>query len=187
MKNDNKIINDTALSPEEKEQLLQQFYEKDKKETRLGGIFVVFCAVALLVNAVVTSAMYPFYLQDLILRAFSEQSEITGAFDNNAAFMVGLVLFAVIVLKLSMSISTLVCAIRKKGIRAAAGVSACLIGFIDLLVVVLQLSDQYTYHETFTVIAMAVNIICLILICCCIYMSVFTDKISKYTYSKVKK
>ncbi len=180
--NNDKIIYDGELTKEEKEELARQYFLAEEKRTKLGGLFIVLSLIALAVNTVATSIFYPIYAEDTLYHTFVEF--LKDADMAAMTFILQFVIIAVIVLKIALAVSSIVCGITLKGIRAMIGTSACIIAFIDLLFTVLQLCDPNTYHQSVTVIALIVNAVALLLMCGCIYMTVFTDNISQFVYSK---
>ncbi len=181
MKND-RIIYDGELTKEEKEELAKQYFIAEENQTKLGGIFIVLSLIALAINTAATSVFYPMYAEDTLYRAFVaflEDADMAAM-----TFILQFVIIAVIVLKIALAVSSVVCGITLKGVRAMTGTSACVIAFIDLLFTVLQLCDPNTYNQSITIIALIINAVALLLMCGCIYMTVFTDNISKFVYSK---
>lgn len=181
MKNQ-KIIYDGDLTKEEKEQLAEQYFLAEEKRTKLGKLFIIFSLIALIINTVATSIFYPLFAEDTLYHTFVEF--LKDADMAAMTFILQFVLIAVIALKIALAISSVVCGITLKGVRAMIGTSACIIAFIDLLFTVLQLCDPNTYHQNVTIIALIVNAVALLLMCGCIYITVFNDNISKFVYSK---
>ncbi len=181
MKND-RIIYDGELTKEEKEELAKQYFITEEKQTKLGGLFIVLSLIALSVNVIATCIFYPVYAEDTLYHTFV--SFLKDADIAAMTFILQFIIIAVIVLKIALAVSSVVCGITLRGVRAMIGTSACIIAFIDLLFTVLQLCDPNTYHQSITVIALIINAVTLLLMCGCIYMTVFTDNISKFVYSK---
>lgn len=183
MKTD-KIIYDGELTKEEKEELAKQYFIKEEKQTKLGKIFIIVCLILLTVNAIVTSAFYPMFAEETMY--FTFVAYLKDADMAAMRFILQFVTIAVIVLKVALSVSSVVCGITLKGARGMIAVSSCIIAFIDLLFSVLLVCDPNTYGASETLTALIVNISALLISCVCIYMSIFTDRISAYAYSKMK-
>lgn len=181
MKKD-KIIYDGELTKEEKEELARQYFIKEEKRTKLGKTFIILSLVLLTLNTIVTSFFYPSFAEETMyftFVAFLKDADMAAM-----RFILQFVIIAVIVIKVALSVSSIVCGIRLKGTRGMIGISSCLTAFIDLLFSVLLLCDPNTYGSNETFIALIVNISALLISCAVIYMSVFTDRISAYTYSE---
>ncbi len=176
MKKQEKILSD-YLTKEEKEELARLSFEKEEKAVKQGKIFTLLSLIILTFNAITTSILYFMFAEGVIERAFFINV------DFSANFQISLIIILLIALKCSLTISSVVCSALKKGARAMIAVSSSVVAFIDLLLCALQASDQFTYQEASTKIALALSIFCLVTVCVNIYMSIFTDKISKYTYS----
>lgn len=181
----NRIINDGELTKEEKEELARQYFIKEEKQTRLGKTFIIISLILLSVNTIATGAFYPLFAEETMY--FTFVAYLKDADMAAMRFILQFVIIAVIVIKVVLSVSSVVCGITLKGARGMIAVSSCITAFIDLLFSVLLLCDPNTYgnNETFT--ALIVNIAALVISCIVIYMSVFTDRISAYTYSKMTK
>lgn len=177
-----KIIYDGELTKEEKEELTRQYFEKEEKLTKLGGTFIVLSLIALVINTVSTSICYPLFAEDTMYHTFI--SFLKDADMAAMRFILQFVIISVIAVKIALTVSSIVCGITFKGPRAMIGVSSSVMAFIDLLFAVLQLCDPNTYNQSVTLTAMIINAVGLLLMCGCIYMSIFTDKISKFVYSK---
>ena len=66
MKKQDIIISDDALTKEQKEKLEQEFFERQQKELHKGKLFLTASVIALYANAVITAALYPLYLRNLL-------------------------------------------------------------------------------------------------------------------------
>ncbi len=177
MKKQNIILSD-YLTKEEKEELARKSLEKEKKDTQKGKLFIILSLIFLILNATVTSILYPSVMNDVIMRAFF----VTDDFSSN--FLINAIVILIIIMKAGLVIAAIICSAIHKGTRPMIIISSSLITFTDLLLTVLQAADQYTYQDSAKIFVMFISIFCLALSCVCIYMSVFTDKISKYIYSK---
>ena len=177
-----KIIYDGELTKEEKEELAKQYFIKEEKQTRLGKIFIIASLILLALNTIITSCFYPLFAEDTMY--FTFVAYLKDADMAAMRFILQFVVIAVIVLKIVLSVSSIVCGITLKGARGMIAVSSCIIAFIDLLFSVLLVCDPNTYGASETLTALIVNISALLISCVCIYMSVFTDRISAYTYSR---
>ena len=183
MKKD-KIIYDSELTKEEKEELARQYFIKEEKQTKLGRSFIIASLILLTLNTIVTSCFYPLFAEDTMY--FTFVAYLKDADMAAMRFILQFVVMAVIVLKIVLSVSAIVCGIKLKGARGMIGVSSCIFAFIDLLFSVLLICDPNTYSSNTTITALIINIAALITSCVCIYMSIFTDRISAYAYSKMK-
>lgn len=178
-------VRDAEFSPAEKERLIKKFFEKEQKQIKLGKRFAVLTLIALIFTAVTTSLCYQFFAADLIERAFVKPPEdITSfdKFDNVAGFVIQMIIISVILIKTGLAIGSCVCIGRKKAMRPMLTVSAIIFAFIDLLFSVMQLTDPNTYQSGLTTLALFVDLIALALMAVSIYMTVFTDYVSKYEY-----
>ncbi|MBQ8930840.1 MAG: hypothetical protein IJ045_00215 [Ruminiclostridium sp.] len=184
MKKD-KIIYDGELTKEENEELAKQYFIKEEKQTRLGKIFIIASLILLTLNTIITSCFYPLFAEDTMY--FTFVAYLKDADMASMRFILQFVVIAVIVLKIVLSVSSIVCGIMLKGARGMIAVSSCIIAFIDLLFSVLLACDPNTYSSNETFTALIVNMSALLISCAVIYMSVFTDRISAYTYSKMTK
>lgn len=180
----NRIINDGELTKEEKEELARQYFIKEEKQTRRGKTFIIISLILLAVNTIATGAFYPLFAEETMY--FTFVAYLKDADMAAMRFILQFVIIAVIVLKIALSVSSIVCGITLKGARGMIAVSSCITAFIDLLFSVLLLCDPNTYGNGETFTALIVNIAALVISCIVIYMSVFTDRISSYTYSKRK-
>lgn len=178
----NKIIYDGELIKEEKEELARQYFIKEEKQTKLGKTFIIASLILLAVNTIATSILYPLFAEDTMY--FTFVAYLKDADMAAMRFILQFVTIAVIVLKTALLVSSVICGITLKGARGMIAVSSCIIAFIDLLFSVLLLCDPNTYSGSETLIALVVNISALLISCICIYMSVFTDRISAYVYSR---
>ncbi len=189
MKNQDTIISDGTLTKEEKEKLQQEFFERQQKELHKGKLFLTASVIALYVNAVITAAMYPLYLRDLLRSIFfiTDPSKVDDfALPESAImFITALIIFIILCINIGMAIATNVCAVKKKGARPAAAVSFILAEVINLLITVMQLSSALTYSDTVAKIAMFVNILFCIVCGVGIYITIFKTNISDYTYAAV--
>ena len=181
MKKD-QIINDYLLTKEEKEALAQQYFIAEEKRTKLGGFFIILSVIALAVNAIATCFFYPHFAENTMYHSFVNFLE--DADKPAMTFILQFIIISVIVLKIGLAVSCIVCGIKLEAVRAMIGTSSCIFAFIDLLFTVLQFCDPNTYNETITKTALAVNAVGFLLMCGCIYLSIFKDNISKFVYSK---
>ena len=179
------LQNGQPLTKEEKEELARQYFIKEEKQTKLGKIFIIVSLILLTVNAIVTSAFYPMFAEETMY--FTFVAYLKDADMAAMRFILQFVTIAVIVLKVALSVSSIICGIMLKGTRGMIGVSSCVAAFIDLLFSVLLICDPNTYESNERLIALIANISALLISCAVIYMSIFTDRISAYTYSKMTK
>ena len=145
--------------------------------------------VALYANAVVTAAMYPLYLRDLLRSIFfitdPKKVDDFALPESAIMFITTLIIFIILCINIGMAIATNVCAAKKKGVRPAAAVSFILAEVINMLIAVMQLSSALTYSDTAAKIAMFVNILFCIVCGAGIYVTIFRTNISDYTYAAV--
>lgn len=189
MKKQDTFISDEALTKEQKEKLQQEFFERQQKEFHKGKLFLTASVIALYANAVITVALYPLYLRELLRSIFfiTDPSKVDDfALPESAImFITTLIIFIILCINIGMAIATNVCAVKKKGARPAAAVSFILAGIIDLLITVMQLSSALTYNSTSATVSMIVNILFCALCGVGIYITIFKTNISDYTYSAV--
>lgn len=187
MKKQDTIISDEALTKEQKEKLQQEFFERQQKELHKGKLFLTASVIALYANAVITAALYPLYLRDLLRSIFfiTDPKKVNDfALPESAImFITVLIMLIVFCINLGMAIATNVCAVKKKGARLAAAVSFILAEVINLLITVMQLSSALTYNSTSATVSMIVNILFCIVCGVGIYITIFKSNISDYTYS----
>lgn len=189
MKKQDIIISDDALTKEQKEKLEQEFFERQQKELHKGRLFLTASVIALYANAVITVALYPLYLRNLLRSIFfitdPKKVDDFALPESAIIFITTMIIFIILCINIGMAIATNVCAAKKKGARPAAAVSFILAEVINLLITVMQLSSALTYSDTAAEIAMFVNI----LFCCVcgagIYITIFKSNISDYTYAAV--
>ena len=182
MKKQDIIISDDALTKEQKEKLEQEFFERQQKELHKGKLFLTASVIALYANAVITAALYPLYLRNLLRSIFfitnPKKPDDFALPESAIMFITVLIIFIILCINIGMAIATNICAAKKKGARPAAAVSFILAEVINLLIAVMQLSSALTY---------SVNI----LFCCVcaagIYITIFKSNISDYTYAAVSK
>ena len=111
MKKD-KIIYDGELTKEEKEELARQYFIKEEKRTKLGKTFIILSLVLLTLNTIVTSFFYPSFAEETMyftFVAFLKDADMAAM-----RFILQFVIIAVIVIKVALSVSSIVCGIRLK-------------------------------------------------------------------------
>lgn len=181
------FISDESLTKEQKEKLEQKFFERQQKELHKGKIYLTASIVALYANALITTAICPYYLKDLLTSVFfiTDPSKVDDFAlpESSIMFITTLTMLVVFCLNLGMAITTNVCAAKNNGARPAAAVSFIIAAIINVLIIVMQLSSDLTYGSTATIICMIVNIIFTVLCCIGIYLTIFKSNISDYTYS----
>ena len=166
MKKQDIIISDDALTKEQKEKLEQEFFERQQKKLHKGRLFLTASVIALYVNAVITAALYPLYLRNLLRSIFfitnPKKPDDFALPESAIMFITVLIILIILCINIGMAIATNVCVVKKKGARPAAALSFILAEVINLLITVMQLSSTLTYSDTAAEIAMFVNI----LFCC---------------------
>lgn len=181
------FIPDGTLTKEQKEKLEQEFFQKQQQELKKGKLFLIYSIAALYFNALATFAFYPFYLKDLLRSVFfitdPTKPDDFVLPESAILFIVTLIIFIVLFVNLGMAILTSVCAVKKKGARPSATVSFVIAAIINVLVSAMQLSSTLTYESGVAMTAMVFNILCLALCCVGIYITIFKNNISDYTYS----
>ena len=149
MKKQDIIISDDALTKEQKEKLEQEFFERQQKELHKGKLFMTASVIALYANAVITAALYPLYLRNLLRSIFfitnPKKPDDFALPESAIMFITVLIIFIILCINIGMAIATNVCAAKKKGARPAAAVSFILAEVINLLIAVMQLSSALTY------------------------------------------
>lgn len=189
MINQDTIISDGTLTKDEKEKLQQEFFERQQKELHKGKLFMIASVVALYANAVVTAALYPLYLRDLLRSIFfitdPKKVDDFALPESAIMFITTMIIFIILCINIGMAIATNVCAVKKKGARPVAAVSFIFAEVINLLIAVMQLSSALTYSDTAAKIAMFVNILFCIVCGAGIYVTIFRTNISDYTYAAV--
>lgn len=187
MKKQNTIISDGTLTKEEKEKLQQEFFERQQKELQKGKLFMIASVIALYANAIVTTALYPLYLMDLLRSVFfitdPEKINDFALPESAIMFITALIIFIILCLNIGMAITTNVCAAKNKGARPVAAVSFIFAAIINILVTVMQLSSALTYSSIPATISMIVNILFCVVCGAGIYITIFKTNISDYTYS----
>lgn len=187
MKNQDTIISDGTLTREDKERLEREFFERQQKELHKGKQFLTASVIALYANAVVTAALYPLYLRDLLRSIFfiTDPKKVNDfALPESAImFITTMIIFIILCINIGMAITTNVCAAKKKGARSAAAVSFIIADIINVLITVMQLSSALTYSDTAAEIAMFVNILFCVICTAGIYITIFRTNISDYTYA----
>ena len=171
MKKQDIIISDDALTKEQKEKLEQEFFERQQKELHKGKLFLTASVIALYANAVITAALYPLYLRNLLRSIFFITNPKKP---DDFALPESAIMFITVLI---------ICAAKKKGARPAAAVSFILAEVINLLITVMQLSSTLTYSDTAAEIAMFVNILFFCVCAAGIYITIFKSNISDYTYA----
>ena len=187
MKKQDTIISDEALTKEQKEKLQQEFFERQQKELHKGKLFLTTSVIALYANAVITAALYPLYLRDLLRSIFfiTDPKKVNdfALLESAIMFITVLIMLIIFCINLGMAITTNICAAKKKGARPTAAVSFILAVIINLLIAVMQLSSSLTYSNTSATVCMIVNILFCIVCGVGIYTTIFKSNISDYTYS----
>ena len=150
MKKQDIIISDDALTKEQKEKLEQEFFERQQKELHKGKLFLTASVIALYANAVITAALYPLYLRNLLRSIFfikdPKKPDDFALPESAIMFITVLIIFIILCINIGMAIATNICAAKKKGARPAAAVSFILAEVINLLITVMQLdSDLQRY------------------------------------------
>jgi hypothetical protein len=181
------IISDDALTKEQKEKLEQEFFERQQKELHKGRLFLTASVIALYANAVITAALYPLYLRNLLRSIFfitnPKKPDDFALPESAIMFITVLIIFIILCINIGMAIASNICAAKKKGARPAAAVSFILAEVINLLITVMQLSSALTYGDTAAEIAMFVNILFFCVCAAGIYITIFKSNISDYTYA----
>ena len=182
MKKQDIIISDDTLTKEQKEKLEQEFFERQQKELHKGKLFLTASVIALYANAVITAALYPLYLRNLLRSIFFIKDPKKP---DDFALPESAIIFIILCINIGMAIATNICAAKKKGARPAAAVSFILAEVINLLITVMQLSSTLTYSDTAAESAMFVNILFFCVCAAGIYITIFKSNISDYTYAAV--
>lgn len=181
------FISDESLTKEQKEKLEQQFFERQQRELHKGKIYLTASIIALYANALITTAICPFYLKELLTSVFfitdPSKTDDFALPESAIMFITTMIIFIILCINIGMAITTNVCAAKNKGARPAAAVSFIIAAIINLLITVMQLSSDLTYGSTATIICMIVNIIFMVVCCIGIYLTIFKSNISDYTYS----
>lgn len=187
MKKQDTFISDEALTKEQKEKLQQEFFERQQKEIHKGKLFLTASIIALYANAVITAALYPLYLRDLLRSIFfitdPSKTDDFALPESAIMFITALIIFIILCINIGMAIATNVCAVKKKGARPVAAVSFIFAGIINLLITVMQLSSSLTYSDTAAKITMFINILFCVVCGAGIYITIFKTNISDYTYA----
>lgn len=125
MKKQDIIISDDTLTKEQKEKLEQEFFERQQKELHKGRLFLTASVIALYANAVITAALYPLYLRNLLRSIFfikdPKKPDDFALPESAIMFITVLIILIILCINIGMAIATNVCAVKKKRCKACGG------------------------------------------------------------------
>ena len=108
MKKQDIIISDDALTKEQKEKLEQEFFERQQKELHKGKLFLTASVIALYANAVITAALYPLYLRNLLRSIFfitnPKKPDDFALPESAIMFITVLIIFIILCINIGMAI-----------------------------------------------------------------------------------
>ena len=101
-----------------------QELERQQIELHKGKLFLTASVIALYANAVITVALYPLYLRNLLRSIFfikdPKKPDDFALPESAIMFITVLIIFIILCINIGMAIATNICAAKKKGARPAA-------------------------------------------------------------------
>lgn len=188
---DDGYIGDEEYSEGEKQKLIDKYFADKQQSIKRGKLCMAFCVVAMLADTVVTGIFYALCgLHPLVFTFLSVPNTVGGQASYIPAtvdtalpeqlFIMIIVLIVLSALKLTLSAVCGVCAVKKTAVKALFGISGCVFCFIDLIFSVIALTYPDSYSDPLLAAFLIVNIVFTAAIGVCVYLSLFSPKLTDY-------
>lgn len=165
--------------------LIQRYFAgKDKKCT--GKKLTVFILIVVSICTLLTGILYNFYSSAILRNDFADILEKTTIFGIQSGTMLIMHKTAVMIISLSdvvLTVISWICFKKKKHLATVLRISTSFVCIMDLLFILLMLSDSRTFDYTIGVVNLLANIlsaVCTGFCACCAFK---TDCITEYSKS----
>lgn len=163
--------------------VLRYFKGKDEKET--GKKLALFILIAISISTLLTGILYNFYSATILRQDFTKILDKVTIFGIRSGTMLIMHRAAILIISISDVVLTVISWIsfkKKKHLTTALRISASFICIMDVLFILLMLSDSRTFDYTIGIINLSANIISAVCSCFCSYCAFKTgDIISEYS------
>ncbi|MCH5325561.1 MAG: hypothetical protein J1E39_10175 [Eubacterium sp.] len=190
-----KEIKDGELSDTQKQEMIDRYNADKARSARLGAAQLLFCVIALAADAVLSIVFYIVCAMHPLVFVFLSQPNMTGGqagyipatvdtADPGGLFAIGMMLFIIAAVKLTLAICGIVFAARRIAVKPTLVISAGLFCFVDVIFSAIMLTYPQSYEQPVFMLFMIVNILLALATGACMYLLIGKRNIQEYLDSR---